>query len=365
VGDLAGVRRHVTLLGHAVVGWVVCGATIGLGRQLMSMSATLIVHAVVAPVAFGLLTWRYVRRVPEASPLATSMTVLAVVVGLDGLVVAPLIERSYAMFGSVLGTWVPFASIALSSYVVARLAGPRSRSREERGAVGEPSVGGPSGVRTRSIFTRMVLAWVVTPLFFLVTGGSLAWWEAWVYCVLVLVPMTLFVARVARTDPEFLERRLAAKEKERTQRRLVLWSVPLLLALFLMPGLDRRFGWSEPSLATVIAAQAVSLASYLELIAVFVANRWAARTVETWPGQQVVSTGPYAIVRHPMYLAILVLFLATPVALGSWWATIPAVLYVPMLVARILNEEEVLLRELPGYEEYRKRVRYRLLPHVW
>jgi protein-S-isoprenylcysteine O-methyltransferase Ste14 len=191
---------------------------------------------------------------------------------------------------------------------------------------------GPSKVRTRRTYVRMALAWVVTPLFFLVTGGSLGWWEAWVYCVLLLVPMTLFVARMARTDPEFLE---------------------------------RRFGWSEPPLAAVVAAQALALASCLGMLKVFLANRWAGRTVETWPGQEVVSTGPYAVVRHPMYVAILVLCVASPVALGSWWAVIPAILYAPMLVARILNEEEVLVRELPGYEEYRKKVRYRLLPLVW
>ena len=224
---------------------------------------------------------------------------------------------------------------------------------------------GPSKVRTRRTCVRMTLAWVVTPLFFLVTGGSLGWWEAWVYCVLLLVPMTLFVARMARTDPEFLERRFARKEKERTQRRVNLWSVPLLLALYVVPGLDRRFGWSEPPLAAVVAAQALTLASYLGVLGVFVTNRWAGRTVETRPGQEVVSTGPYALVRHPMYSASILLYLASPVALGSWWAVIPAVLYVPVLVVRILNEEQVLVRELPGYEEYREKVRYRLLPFVW
>jgi protein-S-isoprenylcysteine O-methyltransferase Ste14 len=135
--------------------------------------------------------------------------------------------------------------------------------------------------------------------------------------------------------------------------------------LYVVPGLDRRFGWSEPPLAAVVAAQVLALASCLGMLKVFLANRWAGRTVETWPGQEVISTGPYAIVRHPMYVAILVLYVASPVALGSWWALIPAILYAPMLVIRILNEEGVLVRELPGYEEYRKEVRYRLLPLVW
>jgi protein-S-isoprenylcysteine O-methyltransferase Ste14 len=224
---------------------------------------------------------------------------------------------------------------------------------------------GTSEAMARRAYVRLALAAVSLPLFFLVTGGSLGWWEAWVYCLLLLAPMTLFVARMTRTDPEFLERRLTMKEKERTQRRVVSWGSPLILALFVLPGLDRRFGWSHAPLGAVVAAQALALTSYLAVLAVFVANRWAGRTVETRPGQQVVSTGPYAIVRHPMYVASLVLFLTSPVALGSWWAVIPAVLYAPVLVVRILNEEDVLVRELPGYDEYRKKVRYRLLPLVW
>jgi len=110
---------------------------------------------------------------------------------------------------------------------------------------------------------------------------------------------------------------------------------------------------------------AIALASYLAILRVFVANRWAGRTVETYVEQKVVSTGPYAVVRHPMYAAVLILTLATPAALGSWWALLPMLAVVPMLVLRILNEEEILVRELPGYTEYRGQVRWRLVPHVW
>jgi hypothetical protein len=111
-----------SLLIHGLVGWAVCGATIGIGRQLLPMNITLVVHAGVAPLAFGFLTWHYFRRFPESSPRATSLTMLGIVVGLDALVVAPLLERSYEMFRSVMGTWVPFALILASSYLVARMA---------------------------------------------------------------------------------------------------------------------------------------------------------------------------------------------------------------------------------------------------
>jgi len=217
----------------------------------------------------------------------------------------------------------------------------------------------------RKTLVRVALVWIALPLFFLATGGSLGWWEAWVYCGLLLVPMSFFLAHVARTDPDFLARRFTMKEKEQTQRRIVSWGAPVAAALFVLPGLDRRFGWSEPPLAAVVVAQVLSLAGYLGVLAVFNANRWAGRTVETRPGQEVISTGPYAIVRHPMYSAVILMYLATPVALGSYWALIPAVLFVPVLVVRIRNEEAVLVRDLPGYEEYRQKVRHRLLPHVW
>ncbi len=114
------VNNRFSVVVHALVGWVVCGATIGVGRQLVSMQATLIIHAVVAPVVFALLTWHYFTRFPESSPARTALAMLAIVVGLDALLVAPVFERSYAMFASILGTWVPFASIFTVSYLVGR-----------------------------------------------------------------------------------------------------------------------------------------------------------------------------------------------------------------------------------------------------
>jgi protein-S-isoprenylcysteine O-methyltransferase Ste14 len=215
------------------------------------------------------------------------------------------------------------------------------------------------------VIARVAAAWIVLPLFFLVTGGSFAWWHAWVYCAILLVPMTVFVVHAARHDPEFIARRLKMREKERTQRHILAWGYPPLLAAVIIPGLDHRFGWSEPPAAVVFAAMAIALGGYLVILRVFLENRWAGRTVEVYPGQTVVSTGPYAIVRHPMYAGSTALYLATPVALGSWWALLPALLFVPVFVFRIRNEEEVLVRDLPGYAEYRRQVRYRLVPFLW
>jgi len=213
--------------------------------------------------------------------------------------------------------------------------------------------------------TCAVAGWVGLPVFFMSTGGSVRWWEAWVYCAILLVPMTFFLVYIMKRDPEFLARRMKLREKETTQRRIVGWSSVVILAALVVPGLDHRFGWSEPPLVAVVAAMAISLAGYLGILRVFLENRWAGRTVETFAGQEVISTGPYAMVRHPMYAFSTALYLATPVALGSWWALVPAVALIPAFVFRIRNEEQVLVRELRGYEDYRRRVKYRLVPFVW
>jgi protein-S-isoprenylcysteine O-methyltransferase Ste14 len=218
---------------------------------------------------------------------------------------------------------------------------------------------------SKRAFIRVWSAWIILPLFFLVVGGSLRWLEAWIYCIILFVPMTTFVTWMVQHDPSFLARRFKLRERERIQHRIQAWGFPFILATLIVAGLDRRYGWSEPPKAAVVTAIALSLGGYLMILRVFVENRWAGRTVETFSEQHVVSTGPYALVRHPMYSGIIILLIATPVALGSWWAALPALAYVPFIVLRIRNEEEVLVRELPGYEEYRRRVRHRLVPFLW
>jgi protein-S-isoprenylcysteine O-methyltransferase Ste14 len=152
-----------------------------------------------------------------------------------------------------------------------------------------------AGARRRGLI-RLLIAWIVLPLFFFITGGSLLWWQAWAYCALLLVPMTFFVIWMARRDPSFLDRRFKMRENERAQRRIQAWGVPLFLAFFIVPGLDYRFGWSEPPLPIIVSALILSLTAYLMTLRVFLENRWAGRTVETWEDQEVIDTGPYAIV---------------------------------------------------------------------
>ncbi len=217
----------------------------------------------------------------------------------------------------------------------------------------------------RKGITRISILWIVLPLLLLASGGSFLWWQAWVYCALLLVPMTFFFTWMVKHDPSFIERRFKMEEKERTQRHIQAWAVPFFLAVYIVSGLDYRFGWSDPPLPIVIVALILSLCSYLMILRVFLENRWAGRTVEIWRDQKVIDTGPYAVVRHPMYSALMVFLCATPVALGSWWTILAIIAYFPIIVFRVRNEEKVLLRELPGYEDYRARVRYRIIPFIW
>lgn len=127
------MNKTLSVVVHGLAGWAICGATIAIGRQVMSMQTTLVVHAIVAPLAFGLLTWRHFNRFPGSHPGKVALGMFGIVVGLDALLVAPVFERSYDMFKSVLGTWIPFGSILAASYVAGRLAAARARSAVEQG----------------------------------------------------------------------------------------------------------------------------------------------------------------------------------------------------------------------------------------
>ncbi len=198
-----------------------------------------------------------------------------------------------------------------------------------------------------------------------VPAGTLAFWQGWVFLAAVIVPLTAIVIYLARHDPGLLARRLQTHEKEAPQKLVQKVGGVFMLALMVVPGLDRRWGWSHVPPAVVLAAAAVFVWAYLFVFRVFRFNSYASRTVEVVPGQTVISTGPYALVRHPMYLGVLTLYLAMPLALGSFWALL-AYLPLPFIFAfRIRNEEEVLTRDLPGYAEYRQKVEAKVLPGLW
>ena len=212
---------------------------------------------------------------------------------------------------------------------------------------------------------RVGLGLPIIALVIILPAGKWDYWQGWMYILTLIIPMFFIFPYLLKNDPALLERRMRMREKESVQRKIVSLTYLYFLVAFMMPGLDVRFGWSNvPPLVSIIADIFV-LAGYLTFVWVLTANSYLSRTVQVDAGQKVVSTGPYGIVRHPMYAGVSVMYIASPLALGSYWGILPALLVIPLLVARILNEEEVLLRDLPGYEEYRQKVKYRLLPGIW
>ena len=184
----------------------------------------------------------------------------------------------------------------------------------------------------RMVYSRLAAALVLLPLLFFVPAGTLRYWEAWVYLAILLIPVFFVMRYLLKHDPAFLERRMRTREQQAPQKLVIKLSFLWFFLVFILPGFDQRFGWSDVPIAAVLAADLVVLLGYGVILRVFQENRYASRVVEVEEGQPVIQSGPYGIIRHPMYLGTLLMYLATPVALGSWWALLPALLIVPILV---------------------------------
>jgi len=217
----------------------------------------------------------------------------------------------------------------------------------------------------RMAITRFTGLFIILGLMFFIPAWTFNYWQAWIYMLILVVPMIFIVRYLYKNDPELLKRRLRMKERQKTQKLIqtVMW--PFFLLAFIIPGFDYRWHWSNVPLAIVIISELLVLLSYLFIGLVFKTNSYASRIVEVEKGQKVITTGPYAIVRHPMYLGVLVMYLFSPLALGSYWALIPALLIIPILFIRIIGEERELLENLEGYKEYAMETRYRLVPGIW
>ena len=202
-------------------------------------------------------------------------------------------------------------------------------------------------------------------LLLFVPAGTLDYPGAWAFMALLFVPMLVFGTVLLVKSPELLKKRLNSREKERAQVIVILLSSLVFIAAFVLAGLDFRFGWTHVPMAVRVISAVLLLLAYALYMEVMRENAWLSRTVEVQQGQKVVDTGLYGIVRHPMYLATLLLFLAIPLVLGSWVSFAVMLLTVPVLVLRIISEERVLAEGLEGYEAYREKVCYRLLPGIW
>jgi len=217
----------------------------------------------------------------------------------------------------------------------------------------------------RKMLIRFVFFFPVMGLLILLPAGTFNYWQFYVYCGLLMVPMLAVLFYFLKNDPKFLERRSRAKEKEKAQVLISILSTIIFLAGFIIPGLDKRFAWSEVPLHITIIACVLILLGYLIIFFVFRQNSYASRVIEVDEEQEVISTGLYGIVRHPMYVGVLIMYIPTPVALGSYWGLIPFALLPLSLALRILNEEKVLKAYLKGYTEYCQKTRYRLIPFIW
>lgn len=212
---------------------------------------------------------------------------------------------------------------------------------------------------------RYLVALMVTGLVLFISAGTFAYGQAWIYLAMLYGPMIGIIWYLFVRDFELLKRRLQTKEREPGQSTLSnLFYISIGLVL-VIAGLDKRLGWSSVPSLIMIVSSIFFLVGYFFLFLVFKKNKYLAHTVVVEDKQTVVLSGPYAVVRHPMYASELMMSFFTALLLGSYWAILPNVLLMVLLVARIITEERFLLEKLSGYHEYTLKVKYRLIPGIW
>ena len=209
---------------------------------------------------------------------------------------------------------------------------------------------------------------VVMGLLLFVPAATLRYWQAWMYLSIFTSATVLTTLYLLRKDPALLERRMRGgprAERQPAQKFIMLCTSIGFIALLVVPAFDHRLGWSTVSLGGVVAGDVLVAIGFYLIFLVYRENTFASATIEVAENQKVISTGPYAIVRHPMYASAFIYLLGTPLALGSYWGLVPVAVMMPFLIWRLFDEERFLARNLPGYTEYQKRVRHRLVPFVW
>lgn len=216
--------------------------------------------------------------------------------------------------------------------------------------------------KSKANIVPIILSIVMWAVLFL-PAGSFKYWEAWTFWSGFSLITFFIAAYFAKNSPELLKRRMKHREKETTKKAPALFKLYYLG--FILPGFDYRFHWSNVQVWIVIVSNVIAFAGYIFIIFVFNQNRYAGTIIQVEDEQQVITTGLYAIVRHPMYLGMVIMSLFIPLALGSYLAAIPMLLIIPITVFRIKAEEKVLLNELRGYKDYCLKTRYRLIPFIW
>ena len=222
-------------------------------------------------------------------------------------------------------------------------------------------------VNARAWLGLAFLALVMGLLLFL-PAGTVGYWQAWVYLVIFFGAAALTTVYLMRWDPALLQRRLKGGPGAETRpaEKLIMFATSVgFIGLLVIPALDHRYGWSVvPTYGVILGGALVAIGFYF-IFLVYRENSFTSATIEVSVDQKVISTGPYAIVRHPMYASALLYLVGTPLALGSFWGMVPLAAMLPFLIWRLFDEERLLSESLPGYVEYQRKVRHRLLPGIW
>ena len=222
-------------------------------------------------------------------------------------------------------------------------------------------------LRARAWFSLLVLA-VVMGLLLFVPAGTLSYWQGWIYLSIFFGAAALTTRYLMRHDPALLERRMKGGPTAQTrpaEKVIMLAASAGFIALLVVSALDHRHGWSVVPLGGVLAGDALVAIGFYFIFLVYRENSFSSATIEIAADQKVIATGPYAIVRHPMYASGMLYMLGTPLALGSYWGLVPLAATLPFLIWRLFDEERLLSEQLPGYTDYQRKVRHRLLPGLW
>lgn len=219
----------------------------------------------------------------------------------------------------------------------------------------------------KGLLSALITAVVIAALIFL-AAGTIYYWEAWIFLLIFTVGSLLTTIYLIQNDPDLLKRRLRGgptAEKRPAQRLIMVFVSLAFMGLLLVPGLDHRYGWSAVGIVVVTAGDVlVAIGIYFTFL-VYRTNTYTSATIEIAANQKVIESGPYGVVRHPMYASALLWLVGTPLALRSYWGLMPAIVVIPLLIWRLVDEEKALSKELGGYRNYQQRVRYRLVPGVW
>ena len=212
---------------------------------------------------------------------------------------------------------------------------------------------------------KLLSGLVMIAILLFLPAGTWHYLYAWLFIALLFVPMTMIGIWLYLSQPNLLAKRLGNKEREQQQKNVVALSGLMFISGFVLCALDYRFGWSSVPVWLVVVASVIFLLGYGMYAEVMRENAYLSRTIEVQEGQQLIDSGLYGIVRHPMYTATILMFMAIPLVLGSFWALFVFAIYPILMVLRIQNEEQVLAKGLAGYPEYQKRVKWRLVPFIW